>query len=173
MDNIDPLIQAISKAFETRTRPCKVLAMPIAGDDVPAGHPGFGKGDPIPYNHSDFIIRNIEGKTWRDVKAEFLTYTIYYFSLEALCYYLPAILIHNLRFGHEIESVDLFLTDVRSMQAERVLFRDALNDAERNAVADFLAASPQIYTADDVRFWRGFDADDEQDLTNDSDDYLG
>ncbi len=156
------LIERIAAAFDARPRPSGVLAMPVVDDEVPDGHPGVGLGDPIPGNVTDFVLRRIEGRSWRAVDPKDLEWSVHYLSVEAFCYYLPAVLIHNLRSDHDIETIEIHLQGTPGMLDRRAAVRSALSVDERLAVADYLATARGVYGDDDVRYWRDDDGSGER-----------
>lgn len=148
------LTSAIGKAFESREVPERCLAAPIAGDVLPDDHPGYGKGKPIPENDSDFIYRNICGRTWQDVNPSHLEWSIFYLSVEAICYYLPAILIYNLDGEPKIETIDAYLTNSRSsFTKERSEIAAALSSRERQAIVAYMEFVG-TYPSEVIDFWK-------------------
>ncbi len=94
------LIEEIECAFTTRSIPERVILEPLAGDELPLGHPGYGEGEPIIQNETDGIVRYVAGRSWKNVDALGLQYQLIFFTTEALAYYLPAVLIYNLTKGN-------------------------------------------------------------------------
>lgn len=150
----EPLINEIVEAFEDRKKPATVLIQtPLAGDDLPPGHPGFGLGEPIPENETDAIIRGIQGRDWQSMFAPDLTWALVYMTPEAICYYLPAILIYNLEHEFSIETVNFVLQPLprRLSPLCEPIFRQ-LSSPQRRVVACYMKLDPE-FTPEDVAWW--------------------
>jgi RHS repeat-associated protein len=153
----DELTNFIIESFRNREPPVKLLKGPIAGNELPPGHEGYGKGEPIPNNETDSVFRSIAGRSWQDVEADKLEWLMFYLSPEALAYYLPAILVYNVKHGYCIENVMSVLgrerfqrsTDMRDDLAK------LLTQGERLAVAAYMESDTRnAYSPADVLFWK-------------------
>lgn len=170
---IEWLTDKIVKAFESRVMPERPIEHDtVQGDELPPGHPGFGLGEPIPCSDTDFIYRKIWGKRWQDIDPLVFQWTWYYLTIEAIAYYLPAILIHNINILYRSEDTSLYL---RRDDPDRIVDIDAylgkdrynvfkgymerlyhcLSHDQRIAVAEYVGFNQQEFTEADMLFWKG------------------
>ena len=158
----DGLIERIESAFSWRSLPARVLDGPLPGDELPDGSEPYGVGPWKEYNLTDFIYREIQGKTWMQVQVPVFVMPIYDLTKQAFCYYLPAFLIYNLRTDNAFDTLDGFLrypspirTTVYSEEYKYGL-RDELTMAERQCIADYMVHLKEKceFYARDIGFWR-------------------
>lgn len=150
----DEIISEITEAFAGLHIPLRVLDDDFPAEELPAGHPGYGKGQPPEeFNEVDFIVRNIQGKSWRDLDAREVQWMILLTTIEAIRYYLPAFMIYNIRHQFEIETLDIYLQAPRFGVSMRHRLFEVLSRQQRITVARYLALAPDRYTDIDILFW--------------------
>ncbi|HSI72185.1 MAG TPA: hypothetical protein VK934_03335 [Fimbriimonas sp.] len=154
--NSGDLIKEIEAAFATRSIPECVILGPLDGDELPPGHPGYGKGDPLVENETDGILRYVQGRSWQDIDAHRLQYQLIFFTPEALAYYLPAVLIYNLRKTNPDCTERFFLEAprYRDQHEARKRLRKELSVEQRQAVAKYISLMLHCgYSQVDTLFW--------------------